>query len=91
MDKKRGQVIAQKKGNKDLRRWLRVIYVVVLLLLIYSMTRVCPSSFNWNFDILAVIILVAIALVLKSVPLALLVIAVFGILFYIAPFCPAHV
>lgn len=89
---KKSEVVAKKKDNKNLRPGLKIIYIAVLLLLIYFMTNACNFKFNsFNLiDVPALMILLAIALILKSVPLALLAIVIFGILFYIATFCPAH-
>lgn len=90
MDKKKDPVITQKKDNENLLHWLRVTYAVILFLLViyYAAYSFCNPAFNSNLFALALIVLVAIALILKSPPLALIVIAMVAIGFYLGPLCP---
>lgn len=88
----KSEAVAQKKDNEDLHHWLRVAYVVILVLfIVYYLVfyHYCQSGTFDFFLPLALLILLVIALILRSVPLALLVIAIFGVLFYLAPLCPA--
>lgn len=88
----KSEAVAQKKDNENLLHWLRVTYVVIfLLLLIYYGVYYpfCNNGFNPALFASGAIILLVIALIMKSPPLALLVIFIAGISFYLAPLCPA--
>ncbi|NYZ79470.1 hypothetical protein H0N99_04970 [Candidatus Micrarchaeota archaeon] len=77
----------KKKGNESFRNGLKLLYVFFFLLLSLNIGILCNRALGMSL-IPSLIILVAIALILNSVPLALLAIALFGVVFYLGPLCP---